>query len=162
MKMKFLMLLLFGFGSLAASAQQIQENEKQFAVSNPDSVFTGKIIIDKENRTKIFLTGFQQTVDSAGFFITTYTFGSKNYRPAFDINIRMKFGNPLIPDGPIGFQYGSVGVGRYSGSGALQNNNSFLYLRGQMTAQGRHFYIKVKSSQKINATIAGVDGQANF
>ena len=74
----------------------------------------------------------------------------------------MKFDNPLIPDGPIGFQYGSVGVGRYSGSGALQSNNSFLYLRGQMTAQGRHFYIKVKSSQKINATIAGVDGQANF
>ena len=159
--MKLLMLLIFSFGFLAASAQQT-EHEKQSTVSHTDSIFTGKIIIDKENRTKVFLTGFQQVSDSSGFYITTYTFGSKSYRPNFDINVRMKFDNPLIADGPVGFQYGPVGVGRFSGSGALQSNNSFLYLRGQITAQGHHFFIKVKSNQKINATIAGVDGQASF
>ncbi len=128
----------------------------------PDSTFNGQIITDKSHHTKIYLTGFEQTLDSTGVYTTTYNFGYRYSRPTFDVNISMKFDNPLLPDGPIGFQYGPVGVGRYNGSGGLRNNNKYLFLQGQMTASGHHFYIKVKSKEKIHPVINGLDGQLNF
>lgn len=160
--MKPLFILVFLLSFLGTKAQEKVTNGNDISVGKTDSVFAGKIVIDKANRSRLFLTGFHQTLDSTGIYTTTYTFGAKTYRPTFDVNIRMKFDAPLIPDGPIGFQYGPVGVGRYSGSGALQNNNSFLFLQGQMTSTGRHFFVKIKSKQKVNPVIAGLDGQSNF
>lgn len=160
MKSLFIPILLLSF--LGTQAQEKTANGNDVTVEKSDSVFSGKIIIDKANRSKIFLTDFRQTLDSTGVYITTYTFGAKTSRPSFDLNIRMKFDAPLIANGPIGFLYGPVGVGRYSGSGALQNNNYYLFLRGQMTSTGHHFYIKVKSKEKIHPVIAGLDGQSNF
>jgi hypothetical protein len=152
MKQLLTILLLLSFINLKA------QTEKASAV---DSVFTGKILIDKENRTKIYLTNFQQTLDSTGVYTTTYTFGTKNRRPTFDVNVRMNFDAPLIHDGPIGFQYGPVGVGRYSGSGALRNN-SYLFMQGQWTSASHHFFIKIKSKQKVKPVITGLDGQSAF
>ena len=160
MKPLFISILLLSFVSL--KAQQKESNDNNLKVEKADSVFSGKILIDKTKHSKIYLTNFQQTLDSTGTYTTTYTFGAKTSRPTFDVGIRMKFDNALIPDGPIGFQYGPVGVGRYSGSGSVQNNNTYLFLQGQMTSTGHHFYIKVKSKEKINPVIAGLDGQANF
>lgn len=127
----------------------------------PDSTFTGQIVTDKTHHTRIYLTGFKQTFDSSGVYTTTYIFGARISRPAFDVNINMKFDSPLISDGPIGFEYGPSGVGRYSGSGALRNNN-YLFLRGQMTSSNHHFYIKIKSKQKVHPDISGLDGQSDF
>ncbi len=160
--MKALFILVFLFTFLGTKAQEKMANGNEVSVGKTDSVFAGKIIIDKANRSKLYLTGFQQMLDSTGVYITTYTFGAKTYRPTFDVNIRMKFDAPLIADGPIGFLYGPVGVGRYSGSGGLQNNNYYLFLRGQMTSTGHHFYIKIKSKEKVQPVIAGLDGQSNF
>ena len=128
----------------------------------PDSTFTGQIVVDKTHHTKIYLTGFQQTLDSSGVYTTTFNFGYRSSRPTFDVNITMKFDNPLLPDGLIGFQYGPLGVGRYNGSGGLRNNNKYLFLQGQMTASGHHFYIKVKSKEKPHSVITGLDGQMTF
>ena len=160
--MKTLFIAILALSFLSTKAQETVTNENGVAAGKTDSVFEGKIIIDKANRSKLFLTGFQQTLDSTGVYITTYTFGAKTYRPTFDVNLRMKFDTPLIADGPVGFQYSPSGVGRYSGSGGLQNNNFYLYLRGQMTAASHHFIIKVKSKEKIHPVIAGLDGQSNF
>lgn len=160
--MKSLFIAIFFLSYLGSKAQEKAGNGNDVLVEKTDSVFSGKIIIDKANRSKIFLTGFQQTLDSTGVYITTYTFGAKTSRPTFDVNIKMKFESPLIANGPIGFLYGPLGVGRYSGSGGLQNNNYFLFLRGQMTATGHHFYIKIKSKEKVQPVIAGLDGQSNF
>lgn len=160
--MKQLLTILFLLSFLNLKAQQKEGRSNPNTIEATDSVFSGKIVIDKTRHSKIYLTNFQQTLDSTGIYTTTYTFGAKTPRPAFDVNITMKFDAPLIHDGPIGFQYGPVGVGRYSGSGALQNNNSFLFLQGQMTSTGHHFFIKVKSKQKINPVIDGLNGQSNF
>lgn len=152
--MKAIFVSLFLLTSFLAKAQ---ENSSQ-----PDSPFSEQIITDKTNHTKIFLTNFQQTLDSSGVYTTTYNFGYRSSRPTFDVNITMKFDNPLLPDGPIGFQYGPLGVGRYNGSGGLRNNNKYLFLQGQMTASGHHFYIKVKSKEKPHPVITGLDGQMTF
>jgi hypothetical protein len=128
----------------------------------PDSTFSGQIITDKTHHTKIYLTNFQQTVDDNGVYTTTFTFGFRFSRPTFDVNITMNFDNPLIQDGPIGFQYGPAGVGRFNGGGALRNNNKFLFLQGQWTSSSHHFFIKVKSKEKIHPVIKGLDGQLNF
>lgn len=160
MKQIFIAIFLLSFLNLKAQEKTVNHNDTN--VETTDSIFSGKILVDKTKHSKIFLTNFQQTLDSAGVYTTTYTFGAKTSRPTFDVNIRMKFDAHLIHDGPIGFQYGPVGVGRYSGSGALQNDNSYLFLLGQMTSPGHHFFIKVKSKQKINPVIAGLDGKSNF
>ena len=160
--MKPLFIAIFLLSFLSLKAQQKDDARDQPTVAKSDSIFSGKIITDKANRSRIFLTDFRQMLDSTGVYVTTYTFGAKTSRTSFDVNIRMKFDASLIADGPIGFLYGPLGVGRYSGSGALQNNNSYLYLRGQMTSATRHFYIKIKSKQKIQTVIAGIDGQAKF
>ena len=152
--MKAIFFSLFLLTSFFAKAQ---ENSSQ-----PDSTFNGQIITDKTNHTKIYLTNFQQTIDDSGLYTTTYTFGYRSSRPTFDVNISMNFDNSLLPDGPIGFQYGPVGVGRYNGAGALRNNNKYLFLQGQMTASGHHFFIKVKSKEKIHPVIKGLDGQLSF
>ncbi len=151
--MKAFFVTIFIFSFFVSKGQQ-QNNI-------PDSTFTGKIITDKTHHTRIYLTGFQQTLDSSGVYTTTYLFGARISRPTFDVNITMKFDKPLIMDGPVGFQYGPNGVGRYSGSGALRNNN-FLFLQGQMTSSNHHFYIKVKSKEKPHPVISGLDGQMNF
>jgi hypothetical protein len=157
MKPLFMMFMLLGF--LQVKAQQ--ENP---AASNEkaDSVFTGQIIKDKTKNTRIYLTGFQQTLDNTGVYTTTYIFGSKMSKPAIDVNMNLKFDTPLIFDGPIGFQYGPYGTGRYQGSGALKSNNMYLYLQGQFTTPGHHFYIKIKSKEKPHPVINGIEGQANF
>lgn len=152
--MKTIFFSLFLLTSFLANAQ---DNS-----TRPDSTFSGKIIIDKTHHTKVYLTNFQQTVDDNGVFTTTFTFGFRFSRPTFDVNISMNFDNPLIQDGPIGFQYGPVGVGRFNGAGALRNNNKYLFLQGQMTASGHHFFIKVKSKEKIQPVIKGLDGQLSF
>ncbi len=128
----------------------------------PDSTFSGQIITDKSHHTKIYLTNFQQTVDDAGLYTTTFTFGYRSGRPTFDVNLSMNFENPLLPDGPIGFQYNPVGVGRFNGSGGVRNNNKYLFLQGQWTVSGHHFFIKVKSKEKIYPVIRGLDGQLSF
>ena len=151
----FLVTILF-FSFFTSEGQQQNLNQKV------DSTFTGKIITDKANRTRIYLTGFKQTLDSSGVYTTTYIFGAKISRPTFDVNINMIFHTPLLSDGPIGFEYGPYGVGRYSGSGALRNNNLYLFLRGQMTSSNHHFYIKIKSKEKVHPDISGLDGQSNF
>jgi hypothetical protein len=160
--MKLLVTAIFFLSFLSLKAQQKDAGHNQLIAEKTDSIFSGKIITDKANRSRIFLTDFRQTLDSTGVYITTYTFGAKTSRTTFDVNIRMKFDASLIAEGPIGFLYGPLGVGRYSGSGALQNNNSFLFMRGQMTSSTRHFYIKIKSKEKIQTIIAGIDGQAKF
>jgi hypothetical protein len=160
--MKLLVTAIFFLSFLSLKAQQKDAGHNQLIAEKTDSIFSGKIITDKANRSRIFLTDFRQTLDSTGVYITTYTFGAKTSRTTFDVNIRMKFDASLIAEGPIGFLYGPLGVGRYSGSGALQNNNSFLFMRGQMTSSTRHFYIKIKSKEKIQTVIAGIDGQAKF
>jgi len=160
--MKLLVTAIFFLSFLSLKAQQKDTGHDQLATEKTDSIFTGKIITDKANHSRIFLTDFRQTIDSTGVYITTYTFGAKTSRTSFDVNIRMKFDASVIAEGPIGFLYGPLGVGRYSGSGALQNNNSFLFMRGQMTSSTRHFYIKIKSKEKIQTVIAGIDGQAKF
>ncbi|HSN09422.1 MAG TPA: hypothetical protein VLS85_10295 [Hanamia sp.] len=152
--MKAFLVTIFFFSFFVSKGQQ-QNN-------NPDSTFTGSIITDKAHHTRIYLTGFKQTLDSSGVYTTTYIFGAKISRPTFDVNISMKFDAPLLQDGPIGFEYGPYGVGRFSGSGALRNNNLYLFLRGQMTSSNHHFYIKIKSKQKIHPDINGLDGQSNF
>jgi len=148
--------IFFSFFLLASFFAKAQDNSSQ-----PDSTFTGQIVIDKTHHTKIYLTGFEQTLDG-GVYTTTFTFGYRSSRPTFDVNINMKFDNPLLPDGPIGFQYGPLGVGRYSGSGGLRNNSKYLFMQGQMTASGHHFYVKVKSKEKIHPVISGLDGQMSF
>ncbi|MEO8821954.1 MAG: hypothetical protein ABI366_00155, partial [Ginsengibacter sp.] len=160
--MKSLFIAIFLLSFLSLKAQQKTDGDNDIKAEKTDSIFSGKIIIDKTKRTKLYLTTFQQTLDSTGVYTTTYTFGAKTSRPSFDVNIRMKFDGSIIPNGPIGFLYSPVGVGRYSGSGALQNNNSYLYLQGQMTSATHHFYIKIKSNEKVQAAIAGLDGQAIF
>lgn len=152
--MKAIFFSLFLLTSFFANAQEIS--------SQADSTFTGQIVVDKTHHTKIYLTGFDQTLDTTGVYTTTFNFGYRSSRPTFDVNISMKFDNPLLPDGPIGFQYGPVGVGRYNGAGGLRNNNKYLFLQGQMTASGHHFYIKVKSKEKIHPVISGLDGQMSF
>ena len=152
MKAFLVTILLFSF---FVSKGQQQTNA-------PDSTFTGKIITDKSHHTKIYLTNFQQTVDSSGVYTTTFTFGFRFSRPTFDVNISMNFDNPLLPDGPIGFEYNPVGVGRYNGSGGLRNNNKYLFLQGQWMVSGHHFFIKVKSKEKIHPVIRGLDGQLSF
>ena len=152
--MKAIFFSLFLLTSFLANAQE--------SSSQPDSTFTGQIVVDKTHHTKIYLTGFEQTLDSTGVYTTTFNFGYRSSRPTFDVNITMKFDNPLLPDGPIGFQYGPLGVGRYNGSGGLRNNNKYLFLQGQMTTSGHHFYIKVKSKEKIHPVISGLDGQMSF
>ncbi len=149
----FLVIILF-FSFFTSKAQQ----------QNPiaDSTFSGQIITDKTHHTKIYLTDYKQTVDSSGVYTTTFTFGYRSSRPTFDVNIGMNFDNPLLPDGPIGFEYNPVGVGRYNGSGGLRNNNKYLFLQGQMTSSGHHFFIKVKSKEKIHPVIRGLDGQLSF
>lgn len=158
--MKLLFTVVFFLSFLSLKAQD--KTPRITGTEKSDSIFSGKIIIDKIKHSKIFLTGFLQTLDSTGVYNTTYTFGAKTSRPSIEVSIRMKFDKPLIANGPIGFLYGPVGVGRYAGSGALQNNNSYLFLQGQMTSASHHFYIKVKSKEKIQPVIAGLDGQANF
>jgi len=160
MKAIFSAFLLFSF--LGLKAQENTSVQKPAGSEVVDSVFVGNILIDKENTTRIYLTGFKQTLDSTGIYSTIYTFGSKIPRPTFDVNIKMKFHSPIIFDGPIGFKYGPLGAGRYSGSGALRNDNTFLYLQGQVTAETRHFYIEIKSKQKVHPLISGIDGQAIF
>ncbi len=159
MQQFFLALLLFSFVQVHG-----QQQNKASTLSNqkPDTAFTGQIIKDKTKHTKIYLTGFEQAVDSIGIYNTTYIFGSKMSKPTFDVDIEMNFDTPLVPDGPIGFQYGPYGVGRYSGSGAIRNNNTFLFLKGQFISPGHHFYIKVKSKQKPQPVINGIDGQGSF
>ncbi len=152
MKTFLVTILLFSF--FVSNGQQ-QTNA-------PDSTFTGKIITDKSHHTKIYLTNFKQTVDSSGVYTTTFTFGFRFSRPTFDVNISMNFDNPLLPDGPIGFEYNPVGVGRYNGSGGLRNNNKYLFLQGQWMVSGHHFFIKVKSKEKIHPVIRGLDGQLSF
>jgi hypothetical protein len=152
--MKAFLVTLFFFSFLVSKGQQ-QNNI-------PDSTFTGKIVTDKTHHTRIYLTSFQQTLDSSGVYTTTYIFGAKISRPTFDVNMSMKFDAPLIQDGPIGFQYGPNGVGRYSGSGALRNNNLYIFLQGQMTSSNHHFYIKIKSKEKPHPVITGLDGQLKF
>lgn len=152
--MKAFFVTLFFFSFLVSKGQQ-QNNI-------PDSTFTGKIVTDKTHHTRIYLTNFQQTLDTSGVYTTTYIFGAKISRPTFDINISMKFDTPLLQDGPIGFQYGPNGVGRYSGSGALRNNNLYIFLQGQMTSSNHHFYIKIKSKEKVHPVITGLDGELNF
>ncbi len=160
MKAIFSAFLLFSF--LGLKAQENTSIQKPAGSEGVDSIFVGKILIDKENNTRIYLTGFKQTLDSSGVYSTIYTFGSKIPRATFDVNIRMKFLAPIIFDGPIGFKYGPLGAGRYSGSGALRNDNTFLYLQGQVTAGTRHFYIEIKSKQKVHPLISGIEGQAIF
>ena len=160
MKALFSTLLLFSF--LGLKAQENTNIQTPNHVEEVDSIFVGQIIIDKGNNTRIYLTGFKQTLDSTGIYTTIYTFGAKIPRATFDVNIKMKFHSPIIFDGPIGFKYGPLGVGRYSGSGAVRNNNSFLYLQGQVTAGSHHFFIAIKSKQKVHPLIAGIEGQANF
>jgi hypothetical protein len=157
MKPLFMIFMLFAFF-------QVKAQQENATVSNEkaDSVFTGQIIKDKTKNTRIYLTGFQQTVDNTGAYTTTYIFGSKMSKPAIDVDMNMKFDAPLVFDGPIGFQYGPYGIGRYSGSGALKSNNTYLYLLGQFSAPGHHFYIKIKSNQKPHPVINGIEGQANF
>lgn len=171
MKPFLFLLLLFSFsGPKAQQKNKVDSNKAgevttsngNFENEQVDSVFTGKILTDKSNRSRIYLTGFKQTVDSNGNYTTTYIFGAKISRPAFDINIRMNFQNPLLPFGGLGFEYGPYGVGRYSGSGGLRNNNLYLFLQGQITSSNHHFYIKVKSKQKLSPVISGIDGQSNF
>lgn len=157
MKRLFMMFMLFSFFQVKAqNPNQSISNEKA------DTIFKGQIIKDKTKNTRIYLTGFQQTLDDTGVYTTTYIFGSKMSKPAIDVDMNMKFDAPLLFDGPIGFQYGSYGIGRYSGSGALKSNNTYLYLQGQFTAPGHHFYIKIKSKQKPNPVINGIEGQAKF
>ncbi len=109
-------LLLFSF--LGLKAQDKNNNPKAGQPEEVDSVFVGQILIDKENNTRIYLTGFKQTIDSSGTYTTTFTFGAKISRATFDVNIKMKFHSPILFDGRIGLEYGPDGVGRYSGSGA--------------------------------------------
>jgi len=154
--MKAFLITICLFSFFVSKAQQ-QNN-----IPKADSTFTGQIITDKTHHTRIYLTGFKQTLDSSGVYATTYIFGARISRPTFDVNISMKFDAPLLQDGPIGFQYGPNGVGRYSGSGALRNNNLYLFLQGQMTSSNHHFYIKIKSKQKVHPVISGLDGQSNF
>ncbi|MGN6530314.1 MAG: hypothetical protein ACTHK0_00995 [Ginsengibacter sp.] len=146
-----LILLLFSFFQVHAQQENIV-----------DTAFTGQIIKDKTKNTRIYLTAFQQVLDSTGTYTTTYIFGSKMSKPTIDVDMDMKFDKPLIPDGFIGFQYGPYGTGRYSGSGALKSNNTYLYLKGQFISPGHHFYIKIKSKQKPQPVINGIDGQASF
>ena len=156
MKQLFMILLLFSFFQVKAQENQSVLNEKA------DSVFTGQVIKDKTKNTRIYLTGFQQTLDNSGIYTTTYIFGSRMSKPTIDVDMNLKFDQPLLFDGPIGFQYGPYGTGRYSGSGALKSNNTYLYLQGQFIAPGHHFYIKIKSKQKPHPVINGIEGQANF
>jgi len=156
MKPLFMMLMLFSFLQVKAQQNKTVSNEKT------DSVFTGQIIKDKTKNTRIYLTSFQQTLDNTGVYTTTYIFGAKMSKPTIDVDMNMKFDAPLLFDGPIGFQYGPYGIGRYSGSGALKSNNTYLYLQGQFTAPGHHFYIKIKSKEKPHPVINGIEGQANF
>lgn len=159
MKPFLFLLLFFAFSNIKAQETNKIDNGNTGQV---DSVFTGKIIVDKNNRTRIYLTGFKETTDSVGVYTTTYIFGAKTSRPTIDVNIRMNFASPLIFDGAVGFEYGPYGVGRYSGSGGVRNNNLFLYLQGLITSSNHHFYIKIKSKQKPSPNISGIDGQANF
>ena len=166
MKPFFLMLLLFSFFELKAQ-QENKANEVTISNGNAnremvDSVFTGQIIKDKTKNSRIYLTGFQPTVDTSGIYTTTYIFGAKISRPMFDIDINMKFQAPLLPNGVVGFEYGPYGVGRFSGSGGVRNNNLYLFLQGQVTASGHHFFVRVKSKQKPHPVINGIEGQANF
>ncbi len=156
MKHLFMMLLLFSFFQVKAQNTNESINEKA------DTAFVGKIIKDKNENTRMYLTGFQQTLDNSGVYTTTYIFGSKMSKPTIDVNMNMKFDAPLLFEGPIGFEYGPYGTGRYSGSGALKSNNTYLYLQGQFIAPGHHFYIKIKSKQKPKPVINGIEGQAKF
>lgn len=156
MKPLLFTILLFSFLGLRA------QDKNESKVAKPDSVFSGQIVTDKTHHTKIYLTDFKQTVDDSGIYTTTYIFGARIPRTTFDININMKFQEPLVADGPIGFQYGPYGAGRYSGAGALRNNNSYLFMQGQMTSGNHHFYITVKSKEKPHPVIAGLDGQMSF
>ena len=165
MKPFFVAILVFSFFGLKAQEKSKVDNtdiSKAGEIEKVDSIFTGQIITDKTHHTRIYLTDFKQTFDSSGIYTTTYIFGARISRPTFDVNISMKFQTPLVSDGPIGFEYGPYGVGRYSGSGALRNNNLYLFLRGQMTSPNHHFYIKIKSNQKVHPVISGLDGQSNF
>ena len=150
-------LVVIALLSFTSTKAQQQNNP-----ASPDSTFSGQIVIDKTNHTKIYLTGFAQTIEDSGVYTTTFTFGFRSSRPTFDVNIAMKFDNPIISDGPIGFQYGPVGVGRYAGSGGFRNNNTYLFLQGQMTTSGHHFFIKVKSKERPHPVITGLDGQMSF
>lgn len=159
MKQFLFVLLLFSF--LQVKAQEPNKTINQ-NTDQSDSVFQGQIIVDKSNRSRIYLTGFKQTLDSNGVYTTTYIFGAKTSRPTVDVNIRMNFASPVIFNGPVGFEYGPEGVGRYSGSGGVRNNNLFLFLQGQVISSNHHFYIRIKSKKKPSPKISGVDGQANF
>ncbi|MEO8821777.1 MAG: hypothetical protein ABI267_05075 [Ginsengibacter sp.] len=159
MKLFITAILLCSF--LGMKAQDTNTNAKNNK-EEVDSVFQGQLLIDKTNNTKIYLTGFKQTIDSTSTYTTVFTFGAKLSRTTFDVNIKMKFHQPILSDGPIGFEYGPVGTGRFSGSGAVRENNIFLYFQGQITASTHHFFIKIKSKQKVRPLVAGLEGQANF
>lgn len=152
MKVFLFTLLLFSFVGVKAQ-------EKNTEV---DSVFSGQIIKDKTNNSRIYLTDFKQTLDSTGIFTTTYIFGIRLSRPVFDIDINMKFDSPVFPFGGLGFEYGPYGTGRFSGSGGLRNNNQYLFLQGQVTSSNHHFFIKIKSKKKPHPVIDGIEGQSNF
>ena len=151
--MKNFLVFFFLLGSFTLKAQHSQP---------VDTSFQGKITVDKTNKTKIFLTGFKQELNTDETYTTTYFFGARISRPVFDVNIGINFSQPLIKDGPLGFQYAPYGVGKYSGSGGLRNNDKYLFLQGQMTATSHHFYIKIKTKEKPEPTITGLDGQAAF
>ena len=155
MKSFLFAIMLFSF--LGVKAQKNESSNTEV-----DSVFTGQIIKDKTQNSRIYLTNFKQTLDSTGIFTTTYIFGVKRSSPTFDINVTMKFDSPAFPYGGLGFEYGPYGVGRFSGSGGLRNNNMFLVLQEQVTSSTHHFFIKIKSKQKPHPIINGIEGQSNF
>jgi hypothetical protein len=129
----------------------IKDNEVDTSILKPDSLFIGKVIINRDFKSDVHFVRSISTPDSSGIYRTVYKFVSKDHAASFNVQLAIDFDKPILSRGPNGFIYGSSGMGVFSGTYGIKSGNMGVYIKGLAT--GEDFYIIVNSTDRVYATI---------
>ncbi len=134
-----------------SDTDNVEENEADTSILKPDSIFLGKVIINQGFKSDVHFVRSISTPDSSGVYRTVYKFVAKDHASSFNVQLAIDFDKPFLPRGPIGFIYGSTGMGVFSGTYGIKSGNMGVYIKGSAT--GEDFYIIVNSTDRVYATI---------
>jgi hypothetical protein len=164
--MKFLFSLIFTILFFCAHAQSVYKNNiatvKELNIYGKGAnVIIGKIIVNNSvNPPSIkLLESTQSSVpDKDGFYFTGFSFGTNNVLPLYNVDLHLKFNHPVdsLTEAGISYEIKQVNIV----NGLSKDKLSYSHVGDEvhaMLAKIARFVVLIKSKEKIETTITGVD-----
>jgi len=142
-----------------ANKVEVKTNNGVINIAAAKNVIIGKVIINESFKSPVYLIGFNQILDSSGFYVTVVTFANPGRIKTSDINVTLKFSQPFESvDWKVLAESSSLMVTGYSNS--LDKKECNFYA-GEMIAKDGKFSATIKSKKKPFVDIHGISGALN-